>query len=220
MVVVKYWCPTGNNTARAVAFCALMLAWAGSVYAQGGDPEEALRDRLEGLDGIIAEFEQQVTSPRGVVIEQSSGTLYLLKPAFRWDVDDPYPQTILAREGVVHVYDPDLEQVTERALDDSLDQAPLALLTRSNLALSDYFKIVQLGSQPDVDRFELYPTGSDSLFARMQLVFDGRTLSALVIYDHVGQQTLVRFADYEPGQVIQSDVFEMRYPPDTDFVRG
>lgn len=197
-----------------------MLAGAGAAYAQGDDPAEALRDRLQGLDGIIADFKQQVTSPRGVIIEQSSGTLYLYKPAFRWDVDDPYPQIILAREGIVQVYDPDLEQVTERALDDSLDQAPLALLTRSDLALGDYFKIVQLGGEPDVDRFELYPTGSDALFARMQLVFDGQILSALVIYDHVGQQTLIRFAEYEAGQVIQSDVFEMRYPPDTDFVRG
>lgn len=197
-----------------------MLAGAGAAYAQGNDPAEALRDRLQGLDGIIADFKQQVTSPRGVIIEQSSGTLYLYKPAFRWDVDDPYPQIILAREGIVQVYDPDLEQVTERALDDSLDQAPLALLTRSDLALGDYFKIVQLGGEPDVDRFELYPTGSDALFARMQLVFDGQILSALVIYDHVGQQTLIRFAEYEAGQVIQSDVFEMRYPPDTDFVRG
>ena len=220
MVVVKYWCRTAISRAFTGALCALVFALAGSAHGQGDDPLEALRHRLLGLNGIVAGFEQQITSPRGVVIEQSSGTLYLYKPAFRWDVNDPYPQMILAREGIVHVYDPDLEQVTERDLDDSLDQAPLALLTRSDLALGDYFKVMQLGGEPEVDRFELYPTGPNSLFARMQLVFEGQLLSALVIYDHVGQTTLIRFAEYEPGQVIQSDVFEMRYPPDTDFVRG
>ena len=54
----------------------------------------------------------------------------------------------------------------------------------------------------------------------MELVFSGDALNTIAIIDHTGQQTLIRFADYDTQQVIQSSTFELEFPPGTDFVRG
>ena len=58
-------------------------------------------------------------------------------------------------------------------------------------------------------------------FARLELVFNGpHALEALVILDHTGQQTIVRFTAFATGEVLQSDAFTLDYPADTDVVRG
>ena len=102
-----------------------------------------LESRLASMDGVVADFEQEVTDARGLVIEQSSGKLYLAKPNFRWEVAAPYPQIIVAQDQELQIYDPDLEQVTLRSLG-SVSLSPLALLTQSKLNLADQFDISQL----------------------------------------------------------------------------
>jgi outer membrane lipoprotein-sorting protein len=105
-------------------------------------------------------------------------------------------------------------------MEGSLDQAPLALLTRSSLALESHFTVAFIVNEPGFTRFVLNPISADALFSRMEMVFHGEMLSAMSIFDHTGQQTLIRFADYLTQQVIQSSVFELEFPPGTDFVRG
>ena len=170
---------------------------------------------------FTTEFSQRINNAQGFLVEESVGTLHLKKPNFRWDVEAPFPQTILARGDAVEIYDPDLEQVTERSIGESLDRTPLALLTSADLDLGAHFDVTLApAALAGRQRFVLYPTAADALFERLELTFVGERLSALVIIDHVGQQTQIRFAEYEPRQVIQSSVFELEYPPGTDFVRG
>ena len=208
MVVVKFWCLLGIS----------LSLLAGS--AQAATPEESLGARLAGLDSIQASFEQRISNAQGFLVEESAGTLHLQKPNFRWDVDEPFPQIILARGEAVQIYDPDLEQVTERSIGESLDRTPLALLTSETLDLAAHFRVEDAPSADEMERYVLYPVASDALFERIELVFDEARLAALAIIDHAGQQTLIRFSEYPPQQVIQSDVFELEYPPGTDFVRG
>ena len=205
---MKYWFPI------AISLCLL----AGSALA--ATPEASLSARLASLDSIQATFEQRISNAQGFLVEASSGRLHLLKPNFRWDVDEPFPQTILARGEAVEIYDPDLEQVTERRIGDALDRTPLALLTSESLELGEHFRVEDAPSADAMERYVLYPVADDALFERIELVFDEARLAALVIIDHAGQQTLIRFSEYPSQQVIQSDVFELEYPPGTDFVRG
>ena len=191
-----------------------------AVLASDGveDPTLALQARLLATDGIVANFTQQVTNAQGFVIEQASGTLHVAKPKFRWEVLDPFPQIILADGNQLEIYDPDLEQVTTKTLDGALDQAPLALLTQADLDLGGHFEV-------DLQAFEnqryiLRPRSADALFERVELVFLGDKLLTLLIHDHSGQQTVIRFTQYQAGQVIQSELFELEYPPGTDIVRG
>lgn len=209
MAAVKYWSPIAISWLLWLAFTPLQAA---------ADPARALEARLLATNDVIANFTQQVSNAQGRVIEQASGTLQVAKPNFRWEVLDPFPQIILARGDQLEIYDPDLEQVTTKSLEGGIEQAPLALLTQAELNLADHFQI-ELQHFED-ERYILRPLSLDALFARMELVFRNATLLTLAIYDHTGQETLIRFSEYRAGQVIQSGVFELEYPPGTDFVRG
>jgi outer membrane lipoprotein carrier protein len=186
--------------------------------AEEQGPAITLQERLLATDGIVANFTQQVTNAQGYVVEQASGTLHVAKPRFRWEVLDPFPQIILANGDQLEIYDPDLEQVTTKTMEGALDQAPLALLTQTELDLSAHFE-VELQDHEN-QRFILWPRSVDALFERVELVFRGDKLLTLLIHDHSGQQTVIRFTQYRAGQVIQSEVFELEYPPGTDIVRG
>lgn len=216
MVAVKFW----FQTATSCLACLLGIAVLAASAPPGLSASADLQHRLQQLDGVIAAFDQQITNNQGYLIEEAQGTLYLAKPRFRWDVREPFPQIIIADDDLIQIYDPDLEQVTQRKIEGSLDQAPLALLTRSSLALESHFTVAFIVNEPGFTRFVLTPISPDALFSRMEMVFHGEMLSAMSIFDHTGQQTLIRFADYLTHQVIQSSVFELEFPPGTDFVRG
>ena len=206
---MKSWFPIGIS----------LLLWVATALG-ATDASVALKARLDGIDGVVARFEQQITDTQGFIVEESRGTLHLAKPRFRWEVQSPFPQIILADGDAVEIYDPDLEQVTQRELSGAAHEAPLALLTRADLLLDDHFLVRVQAPESGVERYTLTPLSADALFGTMELVFRGSILDAMTIRDHSGQQTLIRFADYQARQVIQSSVFELEYPPGTDFVRG
>jgi len=205
-----------------------LLLWLGEAVAavgapeSGSVPESELERRLLAMDQVVANFTQQVRDAQGYVTEQASGTLQLAKPNFRWEVLAPFPQIIVAKGGQLAIYDPDLEQVTTKILDESLTQTPLSLLTQAKLDLSVDFDVSRVDSgESAAERiFVLRPRAQDALFQFFEVTFLGDQLQALKIFDHTGQETLIRFTDYQSSQVIQSQVFELEYPPGTDFVRG
>jgi len=211
MEAVKFWFPIAISALLSVVCHPALRADAAA---------DELQARLVGLDGVIAAFTQQITDSKGYIVEEATGMLHLAKPRFRWEVKAPFAQIILADGNQVQIYDPDLEQVTERNIDGAIDQAPLALLTRSELTLEDHFMVDEPAIDGAYSRYVLRPISSDALFERLELVFKQQQLDTLAIYDHAGQQTLIRFTDYAHTQVIQSSMFELDYPPGTDFVRG
>ncbi len=164
------------------------------------------------MEYLAADFTQQVHGPRGEVIEQSRGIVRLLRPQFRWEVIDPYPQVIVTEDGQLKIYDPDLEQVTVRPLDEALVDTPLALLTQDAVELGADYAIEQLSP----NSFLLHPSGIDALFDEIVLEFGSQGLQAMVIRDHLGQSTDIRFDNFGERSMIQSSDFTLDVPPGTD----
>ncbi len=199
----------------AAGCCLAVSAWA-------SPDADALAARLEALDGFAATFRQVVAGARGQILEESSGYVLLKRPGFKWVVDDPYPQIIVTRGDVLKVYDPDLEQLTIRPLNDALSDTPVSLLTGSQLALDETFHVQALseGSGDEaMTTFVIVPVGEDSLFAEIRMTFSDSALRSLGIADHLGQYTEIRFRS-DPGRVIQSADFELEVPPETDVIGG
>ncbi len=194
---MKYWFLAAISLAGSAA-------WA--------DAREELNARLAGMEYLAADFTQQVQGSRGEVIEQSRGIVRLLRPQFRWEVIDPYPQVIVTEDGQLKIYDPDLEQVTVRPLDEALVDTPLALLTQDAVELGADYAIEQLSP----DSFRLHPSGIDALFDEIVLEFGSQGLQAMVIRDHLGQSTDIRFDNFGERSMIQSSDFTLDVPPGTD----
>lgn len=209
MAVVKSW------FLIAISCTVLLAPYVATSQTRQDQAVLALQAELAKLNNVVADFDQQITNTQGYLTESSRGKLYLSKPKFRWEVFTPFPQVILAKGDRIEIYDPDLEQVTQRALGDAVHEAPLALLTRADLQLEEYFSVFAVA-----DSYTLVPLSDEALFDRLEIAFVDGVLSQLTIHDHAGQQTLIRFSHYRAEQVLQSDVFELDYPDGTDFVRG
>ena len=187
-----------------VASCACAQVWA--------DARSDLGIRLTELQHLAADFTQRLEDAGGQLIEESSGRVRLLPPRFRWEVTEPYAQVLIAADDELALYDPDLEQVTIRPLEEVLEDTPLALLTRGTVMLGDDYDVSRL----DEDRFRVRPRAEDALFDEIVLAFGNAGLVGMRIHDHLGQSTIIRFHGFRDASVIQSADFELTVPPGTD----
>ena len=114
---------------RAPAFLTLLLVPIASFAADSIARVDAY---LATLSTLTADFVQVVQDKQGQVTERAAGTLSISRPnRFRWDYQQPYVQTIVADGKKLWLYDPDLEQVTVRSLEQGLGATPAMLLSGS-----------------------------------------------------------------------------------------
>ncbi len=98
------------------------------------------RAYLGSLKTLSADFVQLVQDKRGQLTDRATGTLTLSRPdRFRWDYREPYEQTIVADGRKLWLYDPDLQQVTVRSLEQGLGATPAMLLSGAG-KVGDAFK--------------------------------------------------------------------------------
>ena len=102
---------------------------------------------IEDFDGITAAFGQQIVDSNNQILNESTGRLALQRPNFRWQVDAPFAQVILVQGAKVQIYDPDLEQVTERDLDVGSGTTPLTILLGDTASLPTEFMIYRADEQ-------------------------------------------------------------------------
>ena len=87
----------------------LFVALTGPLYA-AENPEQRLRDALQNMDNLTAEFKQTLLDEDKNVIQQSRGTLALQRPGkFVWKYLDPFEQHIVADGSELWIYDVDLD---------------------------------------------------------------------------------------------------------------
>ena len=100
-----------------------------------------------------AQFHQVVIDNQGKKVQEVNGSLQLLRPGkFRWDYNKPFPQEIVGDGEKVWLFDPELNQVTVRALTKALGSSPAALLSGSQ----DMEKSFNLKNQHRKDALEWY----------------------------------------------------------------
>jgi len=237
MAAAKYWCRNGTDLAdrRMVRWLLLFTliaapgVWAAEsaepvpmappARATNADDAARLSARLQTLSRYAATFVQEIHGAQGQVLERSTGSVKLLRPAFRWVVDDPFPQIIVGDEALLKVYDPDLEQLTIRPMDDALADTPIALLSRDEVSLNENFRVFRV-EEGTGEYYVVTPLGEDTLYAEIRLSFDENTLTGLGILDHLGQFTQIRFEPESDVPVLQSSDFQLEVPPGTDVIGG
>ena len=209
MEAVKYWFHIAIS----------LSLWVLSAQVAVADERALLTERLAALASFSADFTQEVQGARGEILERSTGYIRLLRPNFKWVVNDPYPQIIVSAGDTLKVYDPDLEQLIIRPLSEVLANTPLALLTQEDVVLGDNFKVSRVVKSAEVT-FTLIPLAEDTLYAEIHLHFSSQSLIGISIFDHLGQYTNIRFTQDDNAAVIQSDEFRLQVPPGTDVIGG
>jgi outer membrane lipoprotein carrier protein len=129
--------PTDRKLGLFALFAALICLL--SVSAQAGPVAERLDRVFSELKAMQAEFAQTVRDAERSRVQESSGTMALLRPGrFRWHYLTPYEQLIVGDGERVWIYDVDLEQVTVRSMGDALGDTPALLLSRHRPVEEDF----------------------------------------------------------------------------------
>ncbi len=199
-----------------VVGCCLAAALLASNGAQA-DAVDTLRTFVREVKSGRAAFTQVVTSADQARKKTSSGQFEFMRPnRFRFAYVKPFEQLIVADGVKVWIYDTDLNQASSRRIAQALGSTPAALLAGGSLE-SDF----TLKAQPDADGLQwalALPKQKDGPFQSMRVGFDGQTLAAVEIIDSFGQQSLLRFSNFEANPAVDPARFGFTPPKGADVI--
>lgn len=204
-------------------FCICLLA-ALNVHAQAtdskpvADSESAaqLQQRLGAMMTLQGNFIQTLYDDDGTLLEESQGVFVLKRPGkFYWETKQPYPQLLISDQHTIWLYDPDLEQVTVRAVSDDLQQTPALLLSEDVATLRQSFTI-QHTTETGEELFTLTPKSAKGLFQQLTLVFVAEQLQEFRLHDNLGQQTRFLLRDAQRNLDVKDSLFDFTPPPGVD----
>lgn len=188
--------------------------------AASGDAAAAARveEALGELKTLESRFEQTLSGKHGEVLERASGTLYIQKPdRFRWVYETGVRQLIVSDGTRLWLYDQELDQVTVRALGQSLAATPASLLSGTGHA-ADNFRITDLGAYESLDWVRLLPKTADTDFREIRLGFSGRDVVRMTLKDKLGQTTELRFLALKRNPALDASLFHFEPPAGVDVI--
>ena len=185
----------------------------------GGNAEDIqqLRNLLQPISSLSAQFKQQVTDADGFQLQQSEGLFQVAQPNnLRWIVEQPMPQQVISNGLTLWLYDPDLEQVIVKPFDASIESTPAILFSGDLTRLDSAYFIRQLS--PDV--FQLTPEQGGSLFSELQIIFVDQLPASISLTDSLGQVTRIAFSDVQLNPSLPAALFEFEIPGDIDVINN
>ena len=204
------------------AAAALALALAGGslpvANAMAGGLEQ-LREFLEQTRSARGAFTQKVLRASGQTLESTSGQFAFTRPGkFRWDVQRPFEQLMVADGEQLWFYDKDLNQVTIRKLGDALGSTPAAILFGSS-ELDKGFTLKALDERDGVAWVEALPKSTEQGFDRIAIGLRDGLPVAMEVRDAFGRTSMFAFSGIERNAQIEPQSFSFTPPQDADIVR-
>ncbi len=195
---------------------ALALA---SLAAQAADTAAANLNRLLlGMTSFQADFEQMVLDSSGTRLQESQGQVALQRPGqFRWETQEPFPQLLVSNGRTLWLYDEDLEQVTEKPLDERIGHTPALLLSGDLTALEESFRVRGPVAE-DTGVYDLEPLREESMFSRLRLYFEAGLLAEMQLEDSLGQRTSLLFRNQRINPVLAPELFVFEPPAGVDVI--
>ena len=197
----------------------VVLSLVASVAFAAGGARARLDAFSAGLHSLSGDFSQTVYDAHGNVSESSHGQLALQAPRlFRWQVVDPYQQLIVADGHDVWVYEPDLQQATERDQGTTEAHSPLTVLTDMS-QLDSQFIATDAGTRDGLEWLKLVSRAKDPQFEYAEIGFDASGPRRMVFKDTVGNRTEIEFSGLQRNPALPASTFVFVPPKGTDVVR-
>lgn len=199
----------------------LVIAACGSI-AQAS--ESVLRAFFNDVQSMSADFSQTIEDDTGSMLESARGKFYLSRPGrFRWDYDnqdfvDELGQQIVADGSSLYFYDPDLEQVSQRSLNDALSQVPSLLLVQNGSHVDKHFTITEFGLTDGLSWVSLAPKDEDAAYQKLMVGFKEKVISSLMLYDGLGNSTHLQLTNVKTNPSLNASVFEFSVPEGADLL--
>lgn len=187
-------------------------------YACSQTSAELLQNKLNAISTMTADFTQVVKAKKHEV-SRSSGSMALQRPGhFRWNTIEPMEQLIVADGQNMWVYDVALEQVTVKKQEKGLGGTAALFLSGYDNNVAQDFEVTEK-NQGALMVFDLKAKASKENFQRIQLVFNQDRLTALELYDQLGQVTSVKLAKIQANRQLAHKLFQFKPPKGVDVVK-
>lgn len=202
--------------ATVLALVAAPRALAADAAPAAGGGAAKLERMLAATRTVRARFEQVVLDADLQVVKESHGEFALERPdRFRWDYAAPAAQTIVSDGEKLWIYDPELAQVTVKALDGALARSPAALLGGAG-ALAANFTVTDLGVDGGLHWLALTPKVDDAEFDRVRIGLGQRFVEVMELKDAFGQTTRILLKGGELNARLDPKLFRFTPPAGVD----
>jgi len=181
---------------------------------------DQLIELLSQLKSMRANFVQTVMNNGGKVLQKNSGKLILQRPGhFRWQVEQPNKQLLIADGQNIWFYDIDLRQIMVQKQKMAIADSPAALLSGDPSDLMQHFTVAFLQGGHG---FYLLPKDKNALFHSIILIFKQNRLYEMRLSDKLGQQAVIHFSQIDLSSTIGSENFHFVLPKDknVEIVKG
>ena len=185
------------------------------------DPKDVARltQLLEKSQTLTARFSQLTLDGSGTQLQETAGEMSLQRPGlFYWHTDAPQEQLMVSDGQKVSLWDPDLEQVTIKKLDERLNQTPALLLSGDVSKIDQSFDVTSKPSG-EVLEFMLKPKTKDTLFDSLRLSFRNGKINDMQLIDSVGQRTNILFSGVKVNEDIPASTFKFVVPKGADVIQ-
>ncbi|HUR41719.1 MAG TPA: outer membrane lipoprotein chaperone LolA [Verrucomicrobiae bacterium] len=183
--------------------------------APAADPLQQFVHKVETLS---ARFEQVQKDEKGIVLQASSGHLWLARPGrFHWAYEKPFQQQIVCDGKTLWQYDPDLAQVMVRPAGETLQGTPAQLLT-DRVALNKHFTVKSLGPDNGAQRMLLTPKSSDGDFRSIEIWLKDAVPQRMRFEDPLGGVSEVTFLDVRTNAPIEPARFRFQIPKGAEVI--
>ena len=175
---------------------------------------------LNAMTSMKAGFRQWVEDSKKTKLQDVTGHVWVKRPGkFRWDTNEPYPQTIITDGKVLWIYDKDLDQATKKSLDTQVGNTPALLLSGDPSTIAQSFDVSAYEYDKTGEwRFDLAPRGEESLFELLRVHFIEGRLRDMYLRDSLGQTTRIEFQNPQFNGAVQETVFEFEPPEGVDVI--
>jgi outer membrane lipoprotein carrier protein len=180
---------------------------------------EQLRAFVDQVQSASGDFSQYTVGPQGQTKPPQRGRFLFMRPGrFKWDVVKPYEQQIVSNGREIYQFDPDLNQVTVRKVNQALGASPAAILFGSG-SLEQSFEVMALPNREALVWLRAKPKQADAGFVHVDLGFKDGLPHRIILLDAFGQTTHVELAALIRNPGLSASNFDFVPPQGADVVR-
>jgi len=191
-------------------------------FAAGVDDiVEKLQKNYDSISSIEASFSQNVFSASLNKSEKSEGKVFFKKPGkWKWLYSDTAKGSFTSNGAKVWLYDPELNQVIEKRVDERASGITTDFLTGVGKLKSD-FSVKLAEKRQTTLLLELTPKTQLPYVKVLFLEVDSAKVLVVktIVTDYLGNRTEISFKDIQINPQIKDSVFEFEPPKNSIVVR-
>jgi len=174
-----------------------------------------LIEKLKAIKTLQADFVQESYDAKQKLLQKQNGSFKVKDSGeFIWLIAVPYEQKIISDAKSLKIYDPDLEQLTIKKLDDKAQVIPLLLFSGKSDQINDLYNVVAISDS----HYSLASKSNNNLFDKLEIDFVDETPVSLIILDSLKQKTIVSFSNTVFNKPLSASLFQFIAPEGADIV--